>query len=73
ADDDGWLQQLLGGKRARRAGAPTLRAESADGTQRMTLPSVVILPAAFGKMPGVEAAVVESFVLFTGIEVLERF
>ncbi|KAJ2121795.1 hypothetical protein IW147_003962 [Coemansia sp. RSA 720] len=37
------------------------------------LPSIVILPAAFSKLVSVDAAIVESFVLFTGIEVFECF
>ncbi|KAJ1890755.1 hypothetical protein LPJ66_007294 [Kickxella alabastrina] len=37
------------------------------------LPCIDVLPVAFSKMPDIDAAVVESFVLFTGIEVFERF
>ncbi|KAJ2503361.1 hypothetical protein GGH96_000382 [Coemansia sp. RSA 1972] len=37
------------------------------------LPSIVILPAAFSKIVSMDAAIVESFVLFTGIEVFECF
>ncbi|KAJ2351985.1 hypothetical protein GGF43_003873 [Coemansia sp. RSA 2618] len=37
------------------------------------LPSIVILPAAFSKLAPVDATIVESFVLFTGIEVFECF
>ncbi|KAJ2473353.1 hypothetical protein IWW56_006000, partial [Coemansia sp. RSA 2131] len=37
------------------------------------LPSIVILPAAFSKLVSMDAAIVESFVLFTGIEVFECF
>ncbi|KAJ1809602.1 hypothetical protein LPJ75_004357 [Coemansia sp. RSA 2598] len=66
-------RQLLWNKSSKRICTPTVSAASTDSTRRPTLPSVVILPTAFGKMPDVDAAVVESFVLFTGIEVLERF
>ncbi|ORX73123.1 hypothetical protein DL89DRAFT_265261 [Linderina pennispora] len=34
-------------------------------------PRIVVLPAAFRKLANVDPAVVESFVLFTGIEVFE--
>ncbi|KAJ2725615.1 hypothetical protein GGI07_001115 [Coemansia sp. Benny D115] len=37
------------------------------------LPSVVLLPSAFAKLAGIDSSVIESFVLFTGIEVYERF
>ncbi|KAJ1890772.1 hypothetical protein LPJ66_007285 [Kickxella alabastrina] len=37
------------------------------------LPCIDVLPVAFSKMPDIDAAVIESFVLFTGIEVFERF
>ncbi|KAJ2371952.1 hypothetical protein IW150_004354 [Coemansia sp. RSA 2607] len=46
---------------------------STSDSRGSKLPSIVILPMAFGQMPEVDTAVVESFVLFTGIEVLERF
>ncbi|KAI9470183.1 hypothetical protein BX667DRAFT_501687 [Coemansia mojavensis] len=36
-------------------------------------PSIIILPVAFSRLPNVDAAIVESFVLFTGIEVFECF
>ncbi|KAJ2847925.1 hypothetical protein IWW36_003600 [Coemansia brasiliensis] len=36
-------------------------------------PSIIILPTAFSRLPNVDAAIVESFVLFTGIEVFECF
>ncbi|PIA14768.1 hypothetical protein COEREDRAFT_88447 [Coemansia reversa NRRL 1564] len=35
--------------------------------------SVVILPAAFTKLSGIDSGIVESFVLFTGIEVFQCF
>ncbi|KAJ2395386.1 hypothetical protein GGI23_004323, partial [Coemansia sp. RSA 2559] len=37
------------------------------------LPRIVVLPEAFSKLKSIDSAVVESFVLFTGIEVLECF
>ncbi|KAJ2842159.1 hypothetical protein J3B02_005661 [Coemansia erecta] len=63
----------LWNRSANRVCAPTMPAAPTDSAKRPTLPSVVILPTAFGKLPDLDAAVVESFVLFTGIEVLERF
>ncbi|KAJ2410235.1 hypothetical protein J3F80_000741 [Coemansia sp. RSA 2526] len=40
-------------------------------TESDVLPSIVILPAAFRKLVSMDATIVESFVLFTGIEVFE--
>ncbi|KAI9501210.1 hypothetical protein GGI25_000564 [Coemansia spiralis] len=37
------------------------------------LPNIIILPAAYSKLSSIDPSVVESFVLFTGIEVLECF
>ncbi|KAJ2766647.1 hypothetical protein IWQ56_003639, partial [Coemansia nantahalensis] len=40
---------------------------------RINMASVVILPEAFIKLATVDSAIAESFVLFTGIVVYERF
>ncbi|KAJ2089687.1 hypothetical protein IW138_003285 [Coemansia sp. RSA 986] len=37
------------------------------------LPRIVILPAAYAKLESVDSTIVESFILFTGIEVFECF
>ncbi|KAJ1795690.1 hypothetical protein LPJ59_004202 [Coemansia sp. RSA 2399] len=42
-------------------------------TEDSHLPRIVVLPEAFSKLEPIDSAVVESFVLFTGIEVLECF
>ncbi|KAJ2000255.1 hypothetical protein H4R26_004703 [Coemansia thaxteri] len=58
---------VLSGRRARE-----LRlAPSKGGGRAERLPSLTILPLAFAKLAAMDAEVVESFVLFTGIEVLE--
>ncbi|KAJ2798969.1 hypothetical protein H4R20_004621 [Coemansia guatemalensis] len=47
--------------------------QSSDYPPSISHASVVILPAAFAKLPAIDSAIVESFVLFTGIEVFQCF
>ncbi|KAJ2744273.1 hypothetical protein GGI20_003104 [Coemansia sp. BCRC 34301] len=62
---------LVPNRRGRLQRLPPAKAVDAGARVEERLPVVTIFPLAFAKLAPIEADVVESFILFTGVEVLE--